>query len=323
MRLYSNKATKKNIEKAKKVSKKLYSKPEETDETKILTKIPLELGDQKMKMYEAILLALASFKAPPLTFTPVLKGGTIATQYSNKQQNIQNINIQILPSRRSVTAFSRFKGITANDYYWAKQYRKDMRYVISLQVFMTKVLNRLKGLRKGVAKILKEEIEQVAFKIRAKHITQEKLISLLAIDLHIVTKSGKKKKVPVFDIVLGDARKPHKFNSLDVVKVSDKGKVLYQYTWDWISNDFKSVIAKKNEKSVEKAPKRMSRWLNGLVRTQGQRLKNSRKLINLLSKYKTIPSKIYTWGELKKHIMTYSDSLGTETMLSRLAIGRI
>lgn len=329
-KIQSGKATNKNVAKAKQISSKLYKPPTESIESKIITQMKLEYLDKPIRLYEAILLALASFKVPPFTIVPVLKGGTIATQYSNKKQNIQDIDIQFLPMS-NINSLDSFKNTNKNNRFWAKQIGGNMKYIVGLQVYMVKFLNSLKGLKKGVAKATNRKVERVGFRLRAKHITATKTVTLLAVDLRIKFSDPKpnskneflrktKLTVPVFDIVLGDARSTHKFNKSEILKIENNGKVLFQYNWDWVSKDLESIIQMKNNKSVEKAPKRMSRWLNGLVRTPTQRTKNSRKLLNIISRFDPVPGGARFMGHhsLRQAIMRYSDNFSTQKMLIQL-----
>lgn len=285
---------------------------------KMMTRETYTLQGKRVHLYQVILLALASYRFPVSDLIPVLKGGTISTQYSNRPVNVSNIDIQIMKTHGVMNGKTLLKSLTGNEDFWKLFFRKNMAHVIGLAVFMISTLNNLKGVKKAAARVWREPIDRISFRLRGSHVARPRKITLVSIDMHVKTTSGKKDQVPVFDMVLGDARAPKALNTRDVVTLKSSGKTLYQYNWPWISRDFDVMVKDKDPKAVEKRNKRMARWLEGLLRTPRQKALNKTKVFREIKKLKALPYTHIPSGQIRRAIIRYSDGVRTQRMLTRL-----
>ena len=317
-KLVSGKATASNKALARTRANKLHAPKSPSRTTRLMTETVLSLGVRKLRIYQAILLVLASYDMPSDGIVPVLKGGTVSTQYSQRPINVSNIDIQMMSVHKMMNAKSALHALSANNRYWRLYFKENMVHVLGLAVAMVMTLNRLKGLKKAVQGLWGEPIDRVAFKIRGSHVAKPRKITLISIDLHIKTVSGKKESVPVFDMVLGDARNPKPILSTDLLVLKKSGKTLYQYKWDWVSKDFETMVKNKDPKAVLKRDKRMSRWLEGLLRTPQQKQLNKTKAFRKIDGFSKVPIPRRGIGEVRRLISKYADSVKSDLMLRRL-----
>lgn len=317
-KLVSGKATQANRVRARKMANRLHQPKERTAATRIMTEETLSLGSRQLKLYQAILLVLASYDMPTKGVIPMLKGGTISTQYSARNLNVSNIDIQIMSLRKMLSGKTALKSLTANDRYWKLYFKESMTHVVGLAVAMVTTLNKLKGLKKAVRKVWGVPIERVAFKIRGSHVARPKKITILSVDLHIKTAAGEKESISVFDMVLGDARNPKPVLRPDLLVLKKGGKTLYQYKWGWISKDFETMVKNKDPKAREKREKRLSRWLEGLLRSPKQKERNQTKVFQKIDKFSRIPLPKRSVGEIRRLAGKYSDGVKTDVMVRGL-----
>jgi len=299
------------------------SKAKKTNSTKLkgdrmMVKETYLLQGKKVHLYQVILLALASYRFPVDDIVPILKGGTISTQYSNRPVDVSNIDIQIMKTGGVGSGKTRLRSLTGNVDFWKLFYRKNMTHVLGLGVFMIQTLNKLSGLKKAAARIWKEPIESISFRLRGSHVAKPRKITLISVDMHIKTSSGKKNQIPVFDMVLGDARSPKMLHKKDVITLKTGGKTLYQYSWPWISRDFEGMVKDKDPKAMVKREKRLGRWMEGLIRTPRQRDLNKTKVFKDIGTLGALPYTHLQTGHIRRAIMRYSDTVRTRAMLTRM-----
>lgn len=223
----------------------------------------------------------------------VLKGGTVATQYSDDEINMNDIDIQVIPKKQ----FDGVANIDGDpDLTWALRYGSTAKVLMSFVVF---VINNLKRLN-----------IPGRFKLRAKMVS-DKTVSVISIDHYT---PNAKKGVPVLDVVLGKPETDYEFSPKDISM--RKGLIMYSY--QWIVRDLAKMLQSSVPIEPQKLKKRQYRLFQALRRSPKQIAKDSNKLGSIVAK---IPQRRYAvrgWGDILKCIVSSSDTPKTKRMLLKI-----
>jgi len=272
---------------------------------------------RSMKVYQVLLtgISLATSWLEAMGIHVVLKGGTVSTQYTEKLQT-NNIDVQLYRTVgvHFVPSKSTPGNVESNELNWAMYYGNGMfGSIVGFMVFMIQLLRTIDttSIISIISKIVPDvRIKGIESGLRISHPPKPtRHITLLSIDMFIVTTSHGTATHALFDCVLGDIR--------DIPsEVHFTGTLLKMHDSNTVNKDFINMLETANPIKEEKRLRRfVEKKLGRNVKKtnlENHIIKNTKPVhIQLQS----IPSR--AWSEVKDSYVSRSNTK-TKTIIGKM-----